>query len=207
MTVPPNAFLTVLKSSRLAVTATKRRWGPIGTFSGVCGAGFSPAHAISPMPSAASRTRAIARSGCASASSAPSASASPARAAPAMPAASSCVAPGSVWGFQARPELGICGGFGEMSNSTVARSTPAMPSMSEWWVFVIRAKRSSSRPSISHISHSGLERSSCWEKIRAVSSWSCSKVPGAGRAVWRTWYSRLKLGSSTHTGRPLSIAV
>ena len=74
-----------------------------------------------------------------------------------------------------------------------------MPSISEWWVLVISAKRFSCRPSISHISHSGLERSSCWEKIRAVSSWSCSQLPGAGSAVWRMWYSRLKLGSSTHT--------
>ena len=30
----------------------------------------------------------------------------------------------------------------------------------------------------------------------------CSSVPGAGRAVWRTWYERLKCGSSTQTGRP-----
>ena len=57
-----------------------------------------------------------------------------------------------------------------MSKRTVARSTPAIPSISEWWVFVIRAKRSSSSPSISHISHSGFERSSCWEKILAVRS-------------------------------------
>ena len=32
----------------------KRRWGPISTFSGVWGAGLSPAQAISPIPSAAS---------------------------------------------------------------------------------------------------------------------------------------------------------
>ena len=34
---------------------------------------------------------------------------------------------------------------------------------------------------------------------------SCSSEPGDGSAVWRTWYSRLKLGSSIHTGRPVSI--
>ncbi len=82
-----------------------------------------------------------------------------------------------------------------------------MPSISEWWVFEISAKRSSLSPSISHISHSGLERSSCWEKMRAVRLHSCSQSPGAGSAVWRTWYSRLKLGSSTHTGRLASSAV
>ena len=56
-----------------------------------------------------------------------------------------------------------------------------MPSISEWWVLVISAKRSSSRPSISHISHSGFERSSCWEKIRAVRSCSCSHAAGGGQ--------------------------
>ena len=62
-------------------------------------------------------------------------------------------------------------------------------------------------PSINHISHSGLERSSCWEKIQAVRPCSCSQPPGVGSAAWRMWYSRLKLGSSTHTGLPLSSAV
>jgi hypothetical protein len=33
---------------------------------------------------------------------------------------------------------------------------------------------------------------------------SCSSLPGLGSAVWRTWYSRLKRGSSTHSGRPIS---
>ncbi len=103
-----------------------------------------------------------------SASSAPSASSIPARTAPRRPAATSSAVPGSRCGCHARPECLSGGGSGERSNSTVARSMPAMPSIREWWVFVISAKRSSLRPSISHISHSGLERSSCWEKIRAV---------------------------------------
>ena len=33
---------------------------------------------------------------------------------------------------------------------------------------------------------------------------ACSRRPGAGSAVWRTWYSRLNVGSSTHSGRPVS---
>ena len=101
------------------------------TFSGVSGAGFSPAHTISPMPSAASRVRASARSGCASASSAPSASSIPARTAPFSPAAISSAVPGSRWGCHARPECASGGGSGLRSNSTVARSIPAMPSISE----------------------------------------------------------------------------
>ena len=55
-----------------------------------------------------------------------------------------------------------------------------------------------------HISHSGLDRSNCWDMIRATSRISWPSSPGAGSAVWRTWYSRLKLGSSTHSGRPVS---
>ena len=55
LTVPPNAFLTALKSSRRPRTTAKRRCGPISTFSGVSGAGFRPAQTISPRPSAASR--------------------------------------------------------------------------------------------------------------------------------------------------------
>ena len=79
LTVPPNAFLTSLKSSRLFVTPTKRRCGPIGTLSSVLGAGFRAAQAISPMPSTASHTRASARSGWNSAPAAPCASSSPVR--------------------------------------------------------------------------------------------------------------------------------
>ena len=107
LTVPPKAFLTVLKSSRLAGRPrTKRRCGPIGTFSGVSGAGFRPAQTISPTPSAASRARASARSGWASASIAPSASATPVRTAPRSPAASSWAVPGSGCGCHGRPGVG-----------------------------------------------------------------------------------------------------
>ena len=80
-----------------------------------------------------------------------------------------------------------------------------MPSTSAWWVFEISAKRLPSSPWTSHVSHSGLARSSCWEWMRAASVRSCSSEPGDGSAVWRMWYSRLKLGSSIHTGRPVSI--
>ena len=99
---------------------------------------------------------------------------------------------------QAASGCGSSAGTGPRSNRTWARSTPATPSMSAWWVFEIsakrgrRARRPPPRPSMIHISHSGLERSSCWQKIRPARSRSCSSVPGRGSAVWRTWYSRLK---------------
>ena len=80
-----------------------------------------------------------------------------------------------------------------------------MPSTTAWWVLEISAKRLPSSPWTSHVSHSGFARSSCWEWMRAARLRSCASEPGAGSAVWRTWYSRLKLGSSIHTGRPVSI--
>ena len=79
-----------------------------------------------------------------------------------------------------------------------------MPSTSAWWVLEITAKRLPMSPWTSQISHSGLARSSCWECTRAAIARSCSSEPGEGSAVWRMWYSRLKLGSSTHSGRPVS---
>ena len=94
-------------------------------------------------------------------------------------------------------------GTGVTSNSTVAMSTPATPSTSAWWVFDSTANRLRFRPWTSHSSHSGFERSSCCENSRAASLRSCSSDPGDGSAEWRTWYSRLKLGSSIQNGRPI----
>ena len=66
-------------------------------------------------------------------------------------------------------------------------STPEIPSTIAWWDLVRIAKRSSSSSCTSHISQSGLERSSCWEKTRPASRRSCASPPGAGSAVWRMW--------------------
>ena len=55
LTVPPKAFLISLNSDSSLRISTSRRCGPIGTFSGVSGAGFRPAHATSATPSTASR--------------------------------------------------------------------------------------------------------------------------------------------------------
>ena len=61
-----------------------------------------------------------------------------------------------------------------------------------------------SSPCTSQISHSGLVRSSCCANTRLARFFSCSSLPGGGSAVARTWYSRLKCGSSTHTGPALA---
>ena len=76
---------------------------------------------------------------------------------------------------------------------------PEAPSIMQWWIFVISAKRSPpSRPSTSQFSQSGRRRSSGCDMTRAESRFSCAAVPGFGSAVWRMWKSRLKRGSSTH---------
>ena len=87
---------------------------------------------------------------------------------------------------------------------TESRSVPDTPSTMAWWVLDSMAQWPSSSPSTIQISHSGLERSSCWAMTRPTSLRSSASPPGAGSAVWRTWYSMLKWGSSTQTGRPRS---
>ncbi len=93
---------------------------------------------------------------------------------------------------------------GLRSMITASRSVPETPSTMAWCVLANIAQRSSSSPSTTHISHRGLERSSCWAMTRPTSLRSSRSPPGAGSAVWRRWYSMLKCGSSTHTGRPSS---
>ena len=116
--------------------------------------------------------------------------------------ASSCAADGVGPGTQSWS--GSAGsGTGWTSNSTVAMSTPETPSTSAWWVLVTKAKRLRVSPWTIHSSQSGFVRSSCWEKTRAAMLRSCSSEPGEGSAEWRTWYSRLKAGSSTQNGRPV----
>ena len=121
---------------------------------------------------------------------------------PFTPSATSAASLGSTAGLQLSGAMGV--GVGKVSKSTVVMSTPDTPSTRAWCVLLMSAKRPPSRPCTSHSSHSGLDRSSRWEKIRPASMRSWSWLPGLGSAVCRTWYSRLKRGSSTHSGRPIS---
>ena len=96
-------------------------------------------------------------------------------------------------------------GSGSRSKRTVVMSTPETPSTSAWWLLPIdREAAVGAGPRPATAPRAACERSSCWEKIRAARLRSCSSEPGAGRAVWRTWYSRFRWGSSTQTGRPWS---
>jgi hypothetical protein len=160
------------------------------------------AHTISPIPSAASRAPCSVAPGRLSRTAAAVAVRAPERSMPRAPAARTSAGVGSGAGCHGSSGCSTSAGTGERSKITVARSTPAMPSIIAWWLLLMSAKRPPASPSISHSSHSGRARSSCWEKIRPASSSSWSASPGAGSALWRTWYSMLKVGSSTHSGRP-----
>ena len=149
-------------------------------------------------------TRSSDVAGWVAADSAPPASSNGSRASPFTPRAASWSALGSGAALHGSPSCGACCGIGVASNSTVIRSTPAIPSTSAWWDLEISAKRPPSSPWTSHVSHSGFARSSRCEWMRAASARNCSSEPGCGSAVWRTWYSRLKLGSSIQIGRPVS---
>ena len=197
MTVPPRVFLTRLNSPRSARTKASRRWGPISTLNGVLVA-ETPASSIFPVapiprstwrgPRRAARKPRTISGGLVRRSRIASLSRSRSE--------------GSGLGAHLGGRSGGGGGSSSRSNRTVVMSTPETPSTSAWWLLPTIANRSPSRPSTSHSSHSGFERSSCWEKIREARLRSCSSEPGAGSAVWRTWYSRLRWGSSTQTGRP-----
>jgi hypothetical protein len=130
LTVPPNAFLMRLKSLSSLRIVTSRRCGPIGTLSGVAGAGFRPAHATSATPSTASRATSSEAVGCVAASSARPASENGSRASPRTPRAASATPLGSGCGTHGSPSNGSCVGTGSASKRTVARSTPAIPSTS-----------------------------------------------------------------------------
>ena len=87
---------------------------------------------------------------------------------------------------------------------TAKTSVPETPSTKAWWVLERTAQLPSSSPSTTQISQRGLDRSSGCDMTRPTSFRSSASPPGEGRAVCRTWYSMLKCGSSTHTGRPSS---
>ena len=187
LTVPPSASLIALKSDSWLRAQRTRRCGPIGTLSGTSGAGLSPAQATSLMPSAASRACSSVRPGFCNAFAACRASPKGVRTIAFTPSATSSASEGSGAGVQPLSRAGDSGGTGVRSNSTVAMSTPEMPSTRAWWVFEINANSSSFKPCTSHSSQSGFERSRRWEKMRPSSWRSSTSVPGCGSAVWRTW--------------------
>ncbi len=193
-----------LISLRSVRTQVKRRCGPMRTLKGLGGAGLIPAQAIAPTPTRPRASRPASWRGPRTAARAPRTISRGTTARSSSASASSWASVGSGRGIQSCSGGATGAGSRAVSNNTVSRSTPEMPSTRAWWVLVRIAKRLSERPSANHSSHSGFERSSDWEKIRPASRLSSSSPPGRGSAVWRTWKRMLKWGSSTHTGRPCS---
>ena len=187
LTVPPREFLIALKSARLALTTRKWRWGPIGTLSGLSGAGLAPAQANSASPWTPSLIPSKAYCGLVTVETTLRVLFTRALVALSMLEATIVLAPGERAGSHASSGCLISVPSGLRSKRTVARSTPDTPSISAWWVLERSAQRPSSSPSTIHSSHSGRSRSSCWEKTRETSRSSWRWSPGLGSAVWRTW--------------------
>ena len=182
-TVPRSERRILRTSGRGRSSVSKRRCGPMGRFSADGGASPIPAS-----PQSGLKPPAISRSSFRASLFACSASRTTwnglvicslsemARSSDALGAGRGCHSKGEGGGSL----------DGSVSIRTVARSTPEMPSSMQWCVFEMMAKRSLSRPSTSHISQSGLSRSSAWEKSRPTSFFNSASPPGAGSAVWRT---------------------
>ena len=66
---------------------------------------------------------------------------------------------------------------GVASRMTASNSVPDTPSTMQWCVLDTIAQRSPSTPSTIQISHSGLDRSSCWDMMRPTSRRSSSSAP------------------------------
>ncbi len=66
-------------------------------------------------------------------------------------------------------------------------SAPEAPSMAAWWTFTMKPTRSCLRPSTTHASHRGRERSSGTEAISPATAPSSRRPPGDGQVMRRTW--------------------
>ena len=198
--VPPWAARICLTSDSRARAQSQRRCGPIGPLSELAGLGLRSDRRFTAPRVASTAFRATRRG--------PRAADSTVRTASyglAARRASECVTSSAAFGSGVGlpgPRAPPAAGSRSLLMITLIRSVAETPSTMQWCVFEISAQRPSSRPSTTHISHSGFARSSCWDITRPTRLRSSSSPPGAGRAVRRTWYSRLKCGSSTHVGRP-----
>ncbi len=72
--------------------------------------------------------------------------------------------------------------------------------MTLWCILATMATYPCSRPSATHISHSGLLRSRGRLAMLPTSSASSCSVPGAGTPTRKRWLSMSKSGSSMRTG-------
>ena len=188
LTVPPSAFLIALKSASRLSTHQTRRCGPIGTLSGTSGAGFSPAHTTSPMPSAASRscsTRAArAPERAEGAAGHLDRRAHEALARP-RPPARPPTARARASSRPRRLRLGRHGGEVEQHGRDVhARDAVHQRVVRLRDQREAVAPRGPGRSTAPRAASSGR---AAGRRCGPASSRSCSSLPGRGSAVWRTW--------------------
>ncbi len=103
---------------------------------------------------------------------------------------------------------GIQGGQGSVtalpsavrSRSLASISAPAMPSITEWWIFAMSPMLPPAMPSTTCISHGGCSGVS--GRLITWATWARNSAspPGAGRATRWRWLARSKSGSSTQRG-------
>ena len=178
---PPSARRTAFSSSSGSTSQSKRRCGLTRSFSGVGELRWSAPPSISRTARAAHGQLApcvlrLAHAACACRARPRRAGA---RGAPARRAAARREsAPAAARTAPARRSPRRASGL----ISTFIRSTPETPSIMQWWTFEISAKRSSSRPSTTHISQSGRERSRRCAMMRAASCAELRGVAGPGQA-------------------------
>jgi hypothetical protein len=166
--VQPQALRTAFSSSRGISSQSKRRCGPTSPLSGV-----GTAREPSASRSTIARARIESSSRTSSTCAAKLRKSWIARSGAAMRRRSASRKRSAPLGIGRGMNCGrspISGFSGEADSSTWARSTPAEPSIMQWWILVMSAKLSpSSRPSTTHVSHSGRLRSSCCDMMRAES--------------------------------------
>ena len=143
-------------------------------FSGTAGAGSANRPGdLSQAPRPPRRRAATVASGCCTAATNRAARRNGAATASVTPLPTSSAVVGSGPGAHSESSAAAGSGTGLTSKRTVEMSTPETPSTIAWWVLLTSAKRFRSRPCTSHSSHSGFERSSCWEKTRPARRRSC----------------------------------
>ena len=186
---PPSWFLTCFRSARGRSVQSNRRLGPMSGFSGVRSDVVS-------QPDRSDDMAAADLSMVRSARSRPSRTVSDRLVSLSMSRRVACAASETASWLGVGAGRGIHAGASSMSEvgitlrRIVVRSTPESPSIMQWWILAIIANRSSSSPSTTQSSHSGLLRSNGVETMRPASALSWLSVPGRGSDVCRTWYSK-----------------
>ena len=166
LTVPPSAFLTSLRSASGTRIQLTRRCGPIGPLSGVSGAWLmrAPGDLADAGDCLARLVDRLRRAAEARPSRAGRGSNGVSARSVTPLATTLGVAGLRSRGPAALRRLDLLAVALRGRTEPCVRSAPDTPSTSAWWVLLTITNLSRSKPSTSHSSHSGLDRSRRWEK-------------------------------------------